>query len=343
MISIIIPTLNRDTYLVLALESLVQQNFPANQFEILIVDNGSTDKTQAISKQFINHHPSFQIRYVYEPEPGLLSGRHRGVLESAGDILIFIDDDIVASVNWLQAIHEAFCDATVQLVGGPNLPKYEVAPPLWLDWFWYEYAGGKFCAFLSLADMGDSARQIDPSCIWGLNFSIRKQALLALGGFHPDNIPSYLQAFQGDGESGLTAKAASQGYKAMYHPGALVFHQVPKERMTYKYFEQRSFYQGICDSYSATRKNGQNLFQLMLRESLKGVRNRLNYWRGSLKSHFTSSQEFPQERRMLGELTARAYRNGYQFHQNAVRTDPILLNWVLRAEGATKRAKMQTE
>ncbi|MBV9386933.1 MAG: glycosyltransferase family 2 protein [Chroococcidiopsidaceae cyanobacterium CP_BM_ER_R8_30] len=330
MISIVIPTLNREHSLSLALESLVQQDFPADQFEILIVDNGSTDTTQATSKQFIDQHPSCQIRYVYEPEPGLLSGRHRGALEAAGDILVFIDDDIVADVNWLQAIHEAFSDNTVQLVGGRNLPKYEVEPPGWLDWFWYEYAGGKFCAFLSLADLGDSAREIDPLCIWGLNFSIRKQALFDLGGFHPDNVPSHLQKFQGDGESGLAAKAANRGYKAMYHPGALVFHQTPRTRMTYKYFEQRSFSQGVSDSYSAIRKNGRNKFRLVLRESLKGMRNSLNDWRAFLKSHFSSSKEVSQERRMLGELTSQAYRNGYQFHQNAVRTDPILFDWVLR-------------
>ena len=69
--------------------------------------------------------PHHRIRYLLEPEPGLLSGRHRGALESDGEILVFLDDDIEATAGYLHAILDAFKDPAVQLVGGPNLPRYE--------------------------------------------------------------------------------------------------------------------------------------------------------------------------------------------------------------------------
>ena len=126
MISIIIPTLNRAPSLAIAVESFVAQNFSCDSFELLVIDNGSTDNTKQIVETAIANHPSAQINYIYEPEPGLLSGRHRGALEAKGNILIFVDDDIQADVNWLQAIQESFADPSVQIVGGRNLPNYEV-------------------------------------------------------------------------------------------------------------------------------------------------------------------------------------------------------------------------
>lgn len=123
-LSIIIPTLNRDRFLNTAILSLIRQTFPPMRFEILVVDNGSSDSTNKVTEEFITAFPSHQIRYIYEPEPGLLSGRHRGALEANGDILIFVDDDIEADPNWLKAIKESFDDSTVQLLGNQTYTSY---------------------------------------------------------------------------------------------------------------------------------------------------------------------------------------------------------------------------
>ena len=269
MISIIIPTLNRASLLKLAITSFCCQQFSPKEFEILIVDNGSTDNTKNIVEVAITEYPSHQIHYIYEPEPGLLSGRHRGALEAKGEILTFVDDDIEADANWLKAIEESFHDSTVQIVGGRNLPKYEVEPPQWLEWFWTDHPYGKYCGYLSLLDFGSEVREIDANHVWGLNFSIRKSALFELGGFHPDCIDKHLQHFQGDGETGLTQKANQRGYKAIYQPKALVFHHVSKQRMTYEYFEQRYIYQGVCDSYSDIRRSKGKLKQVSFLERVK--------------------------------------------------------------------------
>jgi len=332
MISVIIPTLNRDKCLNAALASLVAQAFPVDQFEVLVVDNGSTDTTQAVTEQFIAQFPKYHIQYLYEPEPGLLSGRHRGALAATGEILVFIDDDIEAHDHWLQGIEDAFHDPTVHLVGGRNLPNYESEPPEWLEWFWYNHPEGKFCAHLSLLDFGDVVKEIDPNFIWGLNFAIRKQTLLDLGGFHPDCVPSHLQHTQGDGETGLTQKVIQRGYRALYHPQALVFHQVSRDRMTHRYFEQRSFYQGVADSYGSARKSGSNRIKWAVKERVKAIKNFLKDWQVNVGWWLATQKNCSQEQHRLKVRCKKAYLKGYQFHQQAVWQNPVLLSWVLKPD-----------
>lgn len=339
-ITVIIPTFNRAKYLSGSVDSIIQQKFSPEQFEILIIDNGSTDKTKEVSEAAISACPDYNIRYFYEPVPGLLSGRHRGALEAKGDILVFIDDDIQADPGWLMAIHEAFKEPDVHLVGGKNLPNYEAEPPSWLKYMWSPTPyGGKECGYLSLLDMGGDVKEIDPNYVWGLNFSIRKKTFFELGGFSPDNIPKNLQRFQGDGETGLTLKIKEKGYKAIYQPRALIYHAVPLERMTIPYFENRMFYQGVADSFTEIRRRG-GLFKAA--DITSGECSFFARFKYALKMTFNNPFllkdiilkklccYFSKDVRIVNEKMNRAYKEGYQFHQNEVKNDPKLLQWVLK-------------
>jgi glycosyltransferase involved in cell wall biosynthesis len=326
--SIIVPTFNRATHLKEALASLIALDYSSNAYEILVVDNGSIDNTSEVVKSMIASHSSHQIRYFYEPVPGLLSGRHKGALEAKGEILVFIDDDIEAHPQWLAAIIESFKDPNTHLVGGKNLPKYECSPPPWLEAFWSCHGEQNVCGYLSLLDFGDNLLEIDPSYVWGLNFPIRKTTLFELGGFHPDCVPNYLQRFQGDGEAGLSLKASEQGRKAVYQPKALVYHHVPKERLTIDYFKQRMFYQGVCDSYTSIRREHRGAGSIEdpsfdWKKPLRIIR-RLA---GGIY-RMVSSDPY----RDIKKSVEAAYVEGFQFHQNEVRNDPELLNWVLKPD-----------
>lgn len=329
MISVIIPTINRAASLNFTLECLVTQSFPVDDYEILIVDNGSTDRTKTVCENFIDRYRSHQIRYIYEPSPGVHAARHRGVLESIGELLAFVDDDIETDVDWLHAIQESFQDPTVKLVGGRNLPKYEVQPPEWLQWFWHHTPYGKACPHLSLLDFGDRVLEIDANYVWSQNLAITKQTLLELGGFHPDNFPSHLQHFQGDGETGLARKLKRSGYKAIYQPKARILHQVTKSRMTYEYLEKRFFSQGISDSFAQIRKNGGQLQEIRLKQKLENLKVNSKYSLKLLKRKFTDRDNLP-ERPILKERFNLAHQEGYYFHQTAVSKNCQLLDWVLK-------------
>ncbi len=318
VVSVIVPTRNRAEALGRALASLALLDFPRERFEVLVIDNGSTDETRLVAEALVRSHPDLATRIIEEPVPGLLAGRHCGAREARGELLSFIDDDVELDPAWLRAIVDAFEDPAVHLVGGPSLPRYEIPPPPWLEWLWSRDGAQTLCGDLSLLDLGSRAREIDPSWVWGLNFAIRKETLTALGGFHPDCMPKHLQRYQGDGETGLARKAKARGHKAFYAPGALLHHRIPAARLTVAAFEERYFYQGVCNSYAEIRATGRIPAGSDWKEAGRGLR---RLWRsvGSRRG------------RLLARLE-RARLAGHLFHRREVRRDPALLAWVLRPD-----------
>lgn len=127
--SIVVPTSSRTGAIARTLPSLLQQTVPPQDYEVLVVENGPESGARRVTRRAARRFRGHSLRYLHEPVPGLLSGRHRGALEAQGEILVFSDDDIDASAGWLEAILETFGDSAVQLVGGRNLPRYESEPP----------------------------------------------------------------------------------------------------------------------------------------------------------------------------------------------------------------------
>jgi len=318
-VSVIVPTLNHARSLQTALESILVQDFPAAGYEILVVDNGSTDDTRAVAEKAIAKNPGHSIHYIFEPIPGLLSGRHRGTKEAVGDILVFVDDDIEAAPGWLSGIATAFKDPSVHLVGGPSRPRYEVDPPRWMTRYLNDRKGRITCGSLSLFDIGDQTAAIDPTFVWGLNFSIRKATLLDLKGFHPDGVPKNLLHLRGDGETGLSLKMRARRLGALYTGTATVYHHIPKERLTVGYFERRHFAQGISDSYTQIRKNG-------------GVHNMQLPGQPPEGGPERGTSLYAQYAEMVHRRISGAYADGFRFHYETVKASRQLLKWVLKAD-----------
>ncbi len=345
-ISIIVPTANRRESLIRTVDSLVTQSFDPNHYEIIIVENGSDQTCDISTFDGLHSKTNVSLRYFHDPVPGLLTGRHRGALEAQADLLVFVDDDIVAAPGWLASIVRTFNDQSISLVGGRNLPTYEVDPPEWLEAFRSTTPyGGWALGELSLLDLGDHPLDIKATYVWGLNFAIRRQTLFDLGGFHPDCIPDTLQHFQGDGETGLSLKADSQSLRAFYQPDAVVHHCIPATRLTPAYFEKRYFFQGVCNSYTEIRGNGGlNHGWGINRASARRCRvaaNTLLRWGRSPLFHFKNfsqrhvrkiGQNHLQSAEALAikQKAQKALHAGYDFHQSAVAQNPELLAWVLR-------------
>ncbi|MFM8270674.1 MAG: hypothetical protein ACKN9V_10845, partial [Pseudomonadota bacterium] len=162
----------------------------------------------------------------------------------------------------------------------------------------------------------------DPNLVWGCNFSIRKELLIAANGFHPDGMPKELIRFRGDGETHVSRFVAKTGMKTIFHPGASVFHKVTQERMTFEYFRQRGFNHGISDSFTNLRsqKSGELAQQHRLisvfKPILRGLRD------------LGSRIRIPSDtRRALTELKL-GYSAGWKYHQEAYYGDPEVHDWV---------------
>lgn len=322
MLSVIIPTRNRAALLRMALQSLVAQTVPAQRFEVLVVDNGSTDSTRLVVEEF--QCQPWDLRYFFDATPGLHVGRHRGLKEARGEVLVYADDDIEATPTWLAAIEECFRSPDVAMVGGNNYPKFELPPPAWLTRLWQKPAyDGRAISPLSVLELAPGQRPFSPFCVWGCNFSIRKQVLLAAGGFHPDGMPEEQIRFRGDGETHVSAHVARSGLTCLFDSRASVYHAVTRARMTVEYFRKRAFNQGISDSYTELRqgrRGWRDTYLKPLTGALTAVRG-ARTWAIELLSR-------DRELSLLARAMRAGYREGYKYHQDAYRSDAVLQSWV---------------
>jgi len=232
--SVIIPTLNRRDMLANALASVRAQSFPADQYEIIVVDNGSTDGTRELVER-LNQDGGKPIRYVYEARPGLHWARHAGTRAAQGEVLAFTDDDAVVTPGWLNGLVSAYDDPQVGAAGGPIHVRWRSQPPDWV---------APLGTFGHL-DYGPDYQELSwPNGINGGNFSVRKQALFQVGGFNPDT--SVEDRLVGDGEVGLCRKLYSAGWKIAYVPHAVVYHvqdgaTITLSTMRHRYAQQARF------------------------------------------------------------------------------------------------------
>ncbi|MBE7170969.1 MAG: glycosyltransferase family 2 protein [Williamsia sp.] len=331
-ISIIIPTLNRAASLKSTLRSILAQ-VDAPLFEVIVVDNGSTDNTREVCSETGKEISNFV--YVYDSEPGLLTGRHKGGAIAQGVILSFIDDDVELNPYWLRGVSAAFREAShVSIVTGPCLPKYQVYPPAWLADCWQPTPhGGKMCLPLSLIDTGHERVEIDPLYAFGLNYSIRKEAFEILGGFHPDRIADHLQQYQGDGETGLSIKAKSKNYSALYVSSALLYHLVPQERLQINYFERWHYYSGVCHSFTDIRST-HSLYHPYEKNPSKShlflrIARKLN---NLIRHMIIPERATPTSVVALQRRFNEMFQEGYRFHQQCFLRDEKVRDWVLRTD-----------
>lgn len=248
--SVIVPTYGqRPAYLRDALLSVQAQSVPEDEYEIVVIDNGPTGEPEKIVEE-VNRNGKHAIRYVREPKVGLHHARHAGARAARGDVLVYIDDDVIVHRDWLHALLNPFSSSEVACAGGKAIPQWEADLPGWYSQF--------DSGYLSLLDLGEETRELKyPACVWGCNMAVRKTVIYQVGGFNPDGLGERkLIWLRGDGECGLQEKIYKTGLRIVYEPQAWVYHRIPASRLTPKYFYRRFFTQGIQDSYVRVRRAG---------------------------------------------------------------------------------------
>lgn len=239
-IAAIICTHNRDNYLGAAIDSLLAQDCP--DFEIIVVDNASSDRTRSVVEQRLSHP---LLKYVYEEKLGLSVARNRGATETTAPILAYLDDDAEASPQWLKVLLAAYQNNEKLAVAGGKVTLIwhnNATPPNWIS---PELAGG-----LGLYDLGDTMVYIkDPGLTpRGLNYSIRRTFLDQIGGFDP-NLGRKGKNLLSNEELYMTELALKNGWQVAYIPEALAAHNVAPERMKQDWFLRRSWWQGVSECY----------------------------------------------------------------------------------------------
>jgi glucosyl-dolichyl phosphate glucuronosyltransferase len=241
-ISVIVCTYNRSESLAATLESLAPQILSAStEFQVLVVDNNSKDRTKDVVSQFCQQHPA-QFRYLFEAQQGKSYALNRGIREADGDVLVFTDDDVTADAKWLQNLTNALLSGDWAGAGGRTLPERGFVPPDWLPSD-MRYA----LAPLAIYDLGPEPRELTDTP-FGNNMAFRRSVFEKHGGFRTDLGPrAGASCPQKSEDSEFGTRVMEAGGRFVYEPSAIIYHSVPKSRMQKKYFQEWWFDKARAD------------------------------------------------------------------------------------------------
>lgn len=229
-LSVVVSTYNRGDLLADAVRSiLAQQDVRTPRFELIVVDNNSTDDTRTVIERFVAVDP--RVRYVFEPMQGSSYGRNAGIRTARAPLVAFTDDDVRAEPDWLAAIARAFDEhPDADVVGGRVLPIWPAPPPPWLTRdHWMP---------LALVDYGDTPRAIDanrPVCLVTANCSFRRRVFDAVGAFAPEFQLGKHGLLGSVEDHELQLRVLRAGRKIFYDPRIIVHAEIQPNRLERAY------------------------------------------------------------------------------------------------------------
>lgn len=216
--------------------SLSNQIFPQEDYEMVVIDNNSTDNTEIMVQSLMSSIPN--LRYVKETNQGLSYARNRGIKESKSNIVAFTDDDIEADKYWIKEMVAAFEEhPDVTCVGGQSRPVFVGGAPVWIcDDLLRHYGDTRF---------GDQPRYLSfPEFPFGLNMAFRRNCFQTVGYFD-HKLGRTKLCLLADEEKDIFYRINRANLKTFYTPYAVVYHMIPPERSKRKWILKRAFWQGV--------------------------------------------------------------------------------------------------
>lgn len=244
-ISIIIPTHNRADQLKNVIESIVHLKQEA-EFEIVVVDNNSTDNT----KEVVESYSDF-ARYVFEKRTSFTRARNTGEENATGDILLYLDDDVIVNLGSLKKIVEVFTlHPDCGVIAGKILPKFIGTPPQWTLDCQKSFDGWSLYNPEQMHNLREDFQEVTWAA--GPMMAVRRSVYKMVGGFPPDTIgvetnkgpKSFNKLYIGPGDCGLCSMIRDAGFKVYYSSDISVYHIIPPIRFTIGFWRSRLIGEG---------------------------------------------------------------------------------------------------
>ncbi|MFQ5964300.1 MAG: glycosyltransferase [Candidatus Scalinduaceae bacterium] len=232
LISVIVCTHNRANLLKQCLKTLVDQTLISELYEVLIIDNNSSDNTREVVNKFTKEHSHFI--YLMETKQGLSHARNRGFQAAKAGYVAYTDDDCKIPKHWLSIAKDIIDNVNPAVFGGPALPFYNTPKP-----FWFKDSYG------SDAQWGDDPRPLKKRFVHGMNIFFRKSILHNLNGFNPNmGMIGKTLAYGEESELIQSIRTTWPNEIIYYHPDLYVYHLVRSEKMSVVRFARERFYKG---------------------------------------------------------------------------------------------------
>jgi len=216
-VSVIIVCYNEEENIASCLESVVSQNYPHENLDVLVIDGDSNDNTIEIAQEFERKYKF--IRVIIEPKKGTAAARNTGIIQTPYELIVFLDADCKAPTDWLQILVTAYQEAKkedpmIAVVGGPgftpdNVTSFATAIKIGLNT--YLGSGGRVSG-----KYYSTPRYVCD--LPSLNIICEKKLFHQLGFFN--------ESLKREGEDAeFSFRTLQAGYKLFYHPDPFVFHK----------------------------------------------------------------------------------------------------------------------
>jgi glycosyltransferase involved in cell wall biosynthesis len=262
LFSVILCTYNRRNFVLAALASLRRQTLSCEDFEVIVVDNGSQDGTtgavssyvQMEQKQGNSSENSWQVQCLSEPRNGLAHARNTGLLAATGEIAVFIDDDTLVEPHMLERLQRTYEETDADAVGMRVTLHWDVVAPHWMVSELLETLG-----YFSPETQRFQLASDDHFASSG--FSVKMVALRSINYFTPflskrADLPASTEV------ADLCLRLHEAGYTLWYEPEALLLHRATSARLRRAFFVGRAYWQGrseIMLQYCHTRTENADL------------------------------------------------------------------------------------
>jgi glycosyltransferase involved in cell wall biosynthesis len=273
-VSVVLPTYNRCDALRSALEKLLAQRTNGIDYEILVVDNNSPDRTKEVVASFAAKDE--RLRYVFEARQGVSYARNAGIGAARFDLLVFCDDDVEVHPAWIQKNYEAalrFPQAAY--IGARILPIWQTPPPAWTRWSMAPFA---------CSDHGDGPVVVSPEnqqCLITASLAVPRTTFQRVGMFDVEtqkvkDAPCSTEDFEWE------RKVWARGGHGIYVPDILCYTPIPKERVRKSYHRRWHLCHGKLNAISRTsefegRRNFLGVALFVYRLTLQAAFNLLRY------------------------------------------------------------------
>jgi glycosyltransferase involved in cell wall biosynthesis len=212
-----------------ALESIAQSVMPESvQWEVLVVDNNSRDRTREVAEGFCARFPG-RFRYLFEARQGKSHALNSAIRAAQGEVLAFTDDDVTVELTWLQNLTACLIAGTSIGCGGRIFPERHFAAPAWLPQD-ERYAKAPLVMFDLGPDAGDLLE-----APYGANMAFVKEVFSKYGDFRVDLGPQPGSEIRSE-DSEFCNRLLAAGEMLRYEPSAVVYHEVPSNRLRKEYF-----------------------------------------------------------------------------------------------------------
>lgn len=239
MISIIICTYNREKYIYQCL-SKIAKNITQYDWEIILVNNNSTDNTQNECFRFVKDYSPKHYHYFIETQQGLSYARNKGINEAHGDWLVFLDDDSMVENNYIETLGNFLAQyPEAYAFGGQITPFFEEKAPKWLS----KWSMG----FVSAINMGTNVRLFSQGKYpIGANMGISRKAINQIGNFNT-NLGRTKELLLGGEEKDIFMRIHNLKKPIYYFPNICVNHCIPPKRTTTEFIKNLGYGVGVSE------------------------------------------------------------------------------------------------